>query len=176
MSLVLNWIVGPFLMFGLAWATLFNEKEYRTGIIMIGMARCIAMVLIWNQLALGSNDLCAILVIINSVLQIVLYAPYQVLFCYIITDESIDFANNLNMSDLFVLVLKNIGVFLGIPLASGISIRTIALLTIGEGKFNTKVLPWINPWALIGLLYTIIVIFIAKGDSFYMRLVKVSNV
>lgn len=165
-SLVLNWIVGPFLMFGLAWATLFNEKEYRTGIIMIGMARCIAMVLIWNQLALGSNDLCAILVIINSVLQIVLYAPYQVLFCYIITDESIDFANNLNMSDLFVLVLKNIGVFLGIPLASGISIRTIALLTIGEGKFNTKVLPWINPWALIGLLYTIIVIFIAKGDSF----------
>ncbi|CAL1196031.1 unnamed protein product [Candida parapsilosis] len=80
-SLILNWIVGPFLMFGLAWATLFNEKEYRTGIIMIGMARCIAMVLIWNQLAMGSNDLCAILVIINSVLQIVLYAHIK--FCFV---------------------------------------------------------------------------------------------
>ncbi|CAL1196096.1 unnamed protein product [Candida parapsilosis] len=117
-------------MFGLAWATLFNEKEYRTGIIMIGMARCIAMVLIWNQLAMGSNDLCAILVIINSVLQIVLYAPYQVLFCYVMTNESIEFATDLDMGDLFVLVLKNIGVFLGIPLASGILIRILALLTV----------------------------------------------
>ncbi|KAI5952120.1 ARR3 [Candida margitis] len=165
-SLFINWVVGPLLMFGLAWATLFNEKEYRTGIIMIGMARCIAMVLIWNQLALGSNDLCAILVLINSVLQIVLYAPYQILLCYVITGESIDFANNLNIDSLFVLVLKNIGVFLGIPLASGALIRAIALLTIGKEKFNTKVLPWINPWALIGLLYTIIVIFISKSDSF----------
>ncbi|CAL1196044.1 unnamed protein product [Candida parapsilosis] len=165
-SLILNWIVGPFLMFGLAWATLFNEKEYRTGIIMIGMARCIAMVLIWNQLAMGSNDLCAILVIINSVLQIVLYAPYQVLFCYVMTNESIEFATDLDMGDLFVLVLKNIGVFLGIPLASGILIRILALLTVGKERFNTKVLPWISPWALIGLLYTIMVIFISKGDSF----------
>ncbi|KAG5416714.1 ARR3 [Candida metapsilosis] len=165
-SLILNWIVGPFLMFGLAWATLFNEKEYRTGIIMIGMARCIAMVLIWNQLAMGSNDLCAILVIINSVLQIVLYAPYQVLFCYVMTNESIEFATDLDMGDLFVLVLKNIGVFLGIPLASGILIRILALLTVGKERFNTKVLPWISPWALVGLLYTIMVIFISKGDSF----------
>ncbi|KAI5966020.1 ARR3 [Candida theae] len=165
-SLFLNWVVGPFLMFGLAWATLFNDKEYRTGIIMIGMARCIAMVLIWNQLAMGSNELCAILVIINSVLQIVLYAPYQILFCYAITGESIDFANDLHMGNLFVLVLKNIGIFLGIPLVSGIAIRSLALCTIGKEKFNTLVLPWISPWALIGLLYTIIVIFISKGDSF----------
>ncbi|CAL1196073.1 unnamed protein product [Candida parapsilosis] len=92
------------------------------------------------------------------------------------TNESIEFATDLDMGDLFVLVLKNIGVFLGIPLASGILIRILALLTVGKERFNTKVLPWISPWALIGLLYTIMVIFISKGDSFLHELVKVSNV
>ena len=74
-SLVLNWIICPFFMFGLAWLTLFDEPEYRTGIIMIGLARCIAMVLLWNDIALGDPTLCAVIVIVNSVLQMVLYAP-----------------------------------------------------------------------------------------------------
>ncbi|KAI5963194.1 ARR3 [Candida pseudojiufengensis] len=165
-SLVINWIIGPFMMFGLAWATLFNEHEYRTGIIMIGMARCIAMVLIWNQLALGSNDLCALLVIINSLLQVILYAPYQILFCYVITNEPIDYINNISMGHLFVLVLKNIGIFLGIPLFFGVAIRFLFIGTVGIEKYNKKILPFISPWALIGLLYVIIVIFISKGDEF----------
>ncbi|KAI5956979.1 ARR3 [Candida jiufengensis] len=165
-SLILNYIIGPFLMFGLAWACLFNEKEYRTGIIMIGMARCIAMVLIWNQLALGSNDLCAILVIINSTLQIILYAPYQLLFCYVITNEPIEFLNDVSMGHLFVLVLKNIGIFMGIPLFFGVAIRFCFISTIGTEKFNKKIMPFIGPWALIALLYVIIVIFISKGDEF----------
>ncbi|CAK9440063.1 uncharacterized protein LODBEIA_P41630 [Lodderomyces beijingensis] len=165
-SLVLNWVVGPLLMFGLSWAVLFNEPEYRVGVIMIGMARCIAMVLLWNQLALGSNELCAILVVLNSLLQIVLYAPYQILFCYVITGEPIDFDSSVTMGDLFLMVLKNIAIFLAMPLAFGVLIRVVGLVTVGRETFETKVMPWIGPWALAGLLYTILIIFITKGDTF----------
>jgi ACR3 family arsenite transporter len=79
-SMFLNWIVGPFIMLGLAWATLPDLPTYRTGVIMVGLARCIAMVMIWNQLARGDNEYCAILVVVNSVLQILLYSPYALLF------------------------------------------------------------------------------------------------
>ena len=84
LSLVLNWIVGPLVMLGLAWATLPDLPTYRAGVIMVGLARCIAMVMIWNQLARGDAQYCAILVVINSVLQIVLYSPYSLLFVNII--------------------------------------------------------------------------------------------
>ena len=80
LSLALNWIAGPLLMLGLAWATLPDLPTYRTGVILVGLARCIAMVMIWNQLARGNGDYCAILVVINSVLQIILYSPYALLF------------------------------------------------------------------------------------------------
>lgn len=79
-SMFLNWIVGPLVMLGLAWATLPDLPTYRTGVIMVGLARCIAMVMIWNQLARGNNEYCAILVVVNSVLQIILYSPYALLF------------------------------------------------------------------------------------------------
>lgn len=84
LSLFLNWIVGPFIMLALAWATLPDLPTYRAGVIMVGLARCIAMVMIWNQLARGDGQYCAILVVINSVLQIVLYSPYSLLFVNII--------------------------------------------------------------------------------------------
>ena len=87
LSLILNWIFGPLLMTALAWLALFEHKEYREGIIMIGIARCIAMVLIWNQIAGGDNDLCVVLVVCNSVLQMVLYAPLQLLYCYVISND-----------------------------------------------------------------------------------------
>jgi ACR3 family arsenite transporter len=83
-SLFLNWIIGPFIMLGLAWATLPDLPTYRIGVIMVGIARCIAMVMIWNQLARGNSDYCAILVIVNSVLQIILYSPYSLLFINVI--------------------------------------------------------------------------------------------
>lgn len=86
-SLFLNWIVGPFIMLGLAWATLPDLPTYRTGVIMVGLARCIAMVMIWNQLAGGDANYCAILVVINSVLQIILYSPFSLLFVNIIGGE-----------------------------------------------------------------------------------------
>lgn len=161
-SLVLNWIVCPFLMFGLAWLTLFDKPEYRVGIIMIGLARCIAMVLVWNEIADGSSNLCAILVLINSVLQIVLYAPYQIFFCYVITGDSSTFSTGISYS----LVSKSVAFFLGVPLGIGLIIRLLAFITIGIQSFEKKILPFISPWAFVGLIYTIVVIFIERGNTF----------
>ena len=110
-SLVINWIIGPFVMFGLAWLTLFDEDEYRTGIIMIGLARCIAMVLLWNEIARGDNTLCAIIVLINSLLQVVLYAPYQIFFCYVITGDYNSSVVDAGIS--YSLVSKSVAFFLG---------------------------------------------------------------
>ena len=87
LSVFLNWIIGPFIMLGLSWATLPDLPTYRTGVIMVGLARCTAMVMIWNQLAHGDGNYCAILVMINSVLQIVLYSPFAVLFINIIGNQ-----------------------------------------------------------------------------------------
>ena len=163
LSLFINWIVGPFVMFGLAWATLFDEPEYRTGIIMIGLARCIAMVLVWNELAQGDNTLCAVTVLINSMLQIVLFAPYQIFFCYVITGTSSSLAG---LSVTYPLVAKSVAVFLGVPLGFGILIRVVGMVTLGKSAYQKYVVRFVSPWALIGLLYTIIVIFIQKGDDF----------
>ncbi|CAI4595312.1 BHH_G0034380.mRNA.1.CDS.1 [Saccharomyces cerevisiae] len=93
LSLFLNWVIGPLLMTALAWMALFDYKEYRQGIIMIGVARCIAMVLIWNQIAGGDNDLCVVLVITNSLLQMVLYAPLQIFYCYVISRDHLNTSN-----------------------------------------------------------------------------------
>ena len=88
LSMFLNWIIGPLIMLGLAWATLPDLPTYRTGVIMVGLARCIAMVLVWNQLAKGDGNYCAILVVVNSILQIVLYSPYALLFINVIGGKS----------------------------------------------------------------------------------------
>lgn len=157
-SLFLNWIVCPFIMLGLAWLVLFNYDEYRTGIIMIGIARCIAMVLLWNEIALGDNTLCAVLVLVNSLLQVVLFAPYQLFFCYIISGDPVPVDSGVSYS----IVAKSVAFFLGIPLALGVIIR-FALRCF---NVYSKLIPFISPWALIGLLYTIIVIFVDKGKEF----------
>lgn len=161
-SLVINWIICPFLMFGLAWLTLFDQEEYRRGIIMIGLARCIAMVLIWNEISDGDSTLCAVIVLVNSLLQIVLYAPYQIFFCYTITGSS---PNDIDANVSYELVARSVAFFLGIPLLIGVVVRFLGKFTMGA-KYETKVLPIVGPWALIGLLYTIIVIFIEKGNDF----------
>lgn len=157
-SLFLNWIVCPFIMLGLAWLVLFNYDEYRTGIIMIGIARCIAMVLLWNEIALGDNTLCAVLVLVNSLLQVVLFAPYQLFFCYIISGDPVPVDSGVSYS----IVAKSVAFFLGIPLALGVIIR----FTLRYFNVYSKLIPFISPWALIGLLFTIIVIFVDKGKEF----------
>lgn len=151
-------------MFGLAWLTLFDEDEYRTGIIMIGLARCIAMVLLWNEIARGDNTLCAIIVLINSLLQVVLYAPYQIFFCYVITGDYNSSVVDAGIS--YSLVSKSVAFFLGIPLGFGLLIRFVSMSLFGLETYEKKMLPFISPWALLGLLYTIVVIFIDKGNDF----------
>lgn len=160
-SLVLNWIVCPFLMFGLAWLVLFKEPEYREGIIMIGMARCIAMVITWNMIAGGDLMLCVTIVIINSTLQMILYAPYVIFFGYVITGQSYDLGANLYNE-----VAKSVSVFLGIPLGAGFFIRFISFALFGKDIYVKKIIPWINPWGMVAFHYTIIIIFIGNGKEF----------
>ncbi|SCV05063.1 LANO_0G17656g1_1 [Lachancea nothofagi CBS 11611] len=161
-SIFLNWVVGPLLMTGLAWMTLFKFPEYRQGIIMIGAARCIAMVLIWNQIAGGENELCVVLIILNSLLQMILYAPFQILYCYIISGDQPSVAK----SALYAEVAKSVGVFLGIPMAAGIAIRLAFIFSLGKTKYEKYILKFISPWSMIGFHYTIFVLFISRGYQF----------
>lgn len=162
-SLILNWIICPFLMLALAWLTLFDQREYREGIIMIGIARCIAMVLLWNEIALGNNDLCSVIVFINSLLQIVLYAPYQRLMVGVIGGQ----VQSSTFSVAYSTVARSIGFFLGIPLGIGLALRLLGILLFrgNVSLYDRYIMRWISPWALIGLIYTIIVIFIQQGNE-----------
>ncbi|KJA26669.1 hypothetical protein HYPSUDRAFT_132716 [Hypholoma sublateritium FD-334 SS-4] len=156
-SLILNWIVGPFLMLGLAWATLPDLPGYRTGVIMVGLARCIAMVVIWNDLARGNTEYCAILVVVNALLQIALFSPYSVFFINIIShthDGSEVAYGNVAISVL---------IYLGIPLVAGIVTRYGVIAATSREFFEGKFLEYFSPVALIGLLYTIVVLFAYQG-------------
>ncbi|KAK9760566.1 arsenicals resistance [Basidiobolus ranarum] len=163
-SIILNWIIGPIIMTALAWATLPDLPGYRSGVIMVGLARCIAMVLIWNQLAGGDPDYCAILVAINSILQIALYSPYSILFIDII--PAWFGAENHQKANLSIWVVsKSVLIYLGIPLVAGAITRYSLRFVKGDEWYNRKFLPRIGPLALIGLLYTIIVMFANQGHS-----------
>ncbi|SCW01454.1 LAFE_0D12926g1_1 [Lachancea fermentati] len=161
-SLFLNWVVGPLLMTALAWMALFNYKEYRQGIIMIGIARCIAMVLTWNQIAGGDNDLCVVLVVMNSFLQMIFYAPLQIVYCYLISNDHLD----ASIRAMFEEVAKSVGVFLGIPLGIGISLRMVSIAMVGKSNYDKYILKFISPWSVIGFHYTLFVIFISRGYQF----------
>ncbi|KAH7915932.1 sodium bile acid symporter family-domain-containing protein [Hygrophoropsis aurantiaca] len=158
MSMVLNWVVGPLVMLGVAWATLPDLPTYRTGVIMVGLARCIAMVMVWNQLAGGDTDYCAILVVVNSVLQIVLYSPYAVLFVDIIGGDRSGTVH-LQYGTVAIAVL----IYLGIPLVAGVVTRYIMIHSTSRKFFDDRFLPYFSPIALLGLLYTITVMFAYQG-------------
>ncbi|KZT71017.1 arsenical-resistance protein ACR3 [Daedalea quercina L-15889] len=157
LSLFLNWIIAPLVMLAFAWATLPDLPTYRTGVIMVGLARCIAMVMVWNQLAGGDGNYCAVLVVINSVLQIALYSPYAVWFVNIMggagTDIHVSYGN----------VAISVLIYLGIPLGAGLLTRFFFLFVISREFFMTRVIPLISPLAPLGLLYTIIVLFAYQG-------------
>lgn len=156
MALFINWILGPFLMLGVAWATLPDLPEYRIGIIMVGIARCIAMVMIWNRIARGDSDTCAIVVIINSLLQMVLYAPYAVWFINVISgDRSFQLQ--------YAETATAVGIYLGIPLGAGVVTRFLMLTLLGRERFLKRFMPFFGPLSLIALLYTIIVIFASQS-------------
>ncbi|KAF9467304.1 sodium bile acid symporter family-domain-containing protein [Collybia nuda] len=157
-SLILNWIVGPLIMLGLAWATLPDLPTYRTGVIMVGLARCIAMVMIWNQLARGDNEYCAILVIVNSILQIILYSPYALLFINTIGGQA---QAGVHVS--YGAVAISVLIYLGIPLVAGVVTRYSVWYFAGKEFLDARFLPCFSPLALLGLLYTILVMFAYQG-------------
>jgi ACR3 family arsenite transporter len=162
-SLILNWIVGPALMFALAWLLLPDLAEYRTGLIVIGLARCIAMVLIWNDLACGDREAAAVLVAINSVFQIVAYAFLGYFYLQLLPGWLGLDTTSLDVS--MWEIAKIVFVFLGIPLVAGYLTRRWGERTRGVEWYENKFLPRIAPWALYGLLFTIVVLFALQGET-----------
>eukprot|EP00884_Botryococcus_braunii_P015178 jgi/Botrbrau1/23661/Bobra.55_2s0044.1 len=157
-SCFLNWIVGPMLMTGLAWATLPDLPGYRTGIIVIGLARCIAMVLIWNHLAGGSAELCAFLVAINSCLQVVLFSPMALFYLNVVSRGA-------GVSIGFWPIARSVLIFLGVPLVGGILTRYLIIWSMGRRWLDTKFMPYFGPMALVGLLYTIFIMFSSQSHA-----------
>ena len=162
LSLVLNWIVGPALMFTLAWAMLPDLPEYRTGLIIVGLARCIAMVLIWNDLACGNRELAAVLVAINSIFQILAFSFLGWFYLEVLPGWL-----GLDSDGIDVTVweiARSVLIFLGIPLLAGFLTRLIGERSKGTEWYETKFLPRIGPVALYGLLFTIVILFALQGE------------
>jgi ACR3 family arsenite transporter len=161
-SLVLNWAVGPMLMFILAWVFLPDLPDYRVGLILIGLARCIAMVLIWNMMAGGCSESCAVLVAINSIMQILLYSVEAWFYITYLSELIVPGSGSVVAFTVFD-ITKSVLIFLGIPLLAGFLTRVILSKQRGKEWYDGKFAPKLGPIALIGLLFTIIIMFSLKG-------------
>ncbi len=162
-SLSLSWIVGPALMFALAWLLLRNEPAYRTGVIIVGLARCIAMVLIWNDIAKGDRDRTALLVVFNALFQVVAYSLLGYFYLTVLPGWL-----GLDTQGFQVgiwEVAKTVLIFLGIPLTAGFLTRRIGLKRKGRDWYETRFIPRISPITLYGLLFTIVLLFAIQGDK-----------
>ncbi|MEV8250345.1 ACR3 family arsenite efflux transporter [Microbacterium sp. NPDC076768] len=162
-SLVLNWIVGPALMFALAWVFLPDLPDYRTGLIIVGLARCIAMVVIWNDLACGDREAAAVLVAINSVFQVVAFSLLGWFYLTVLPGWLGLDSQGLDVS--IWQIALNVLIFLGIPLVAGFASRLIGERAKGREWYEDRFLPKIGPWALYGLLFTIVLLFALQGEQ-----------
>ncbi|APF40083.1 ACR3 family arsenite efflux transporter [Neomicrococcus aestuarii] len=173
-SLVINWALAPAFMFVLAWTFLADLPEYRTGLIIVGLARCIAMVFIWNDLACGDREAAAVLVAINSVFQVLAFGALgwfylQVLPTWLgLPTTSAEFS--------VWSITLSVLVFLGIPLIAGFLTRTFGEKAKGREWYEDKFLPKIGPWALYGLLFTIVVLFALQGDAIIAKPLDVARI
>lgn len=162
-SLVLNWVLGPAVMFALAWLFLPDLPEYRTGLIIVGLARCIAMVIIWNDLACGDREAAAVLVALNSVFQVIAFSALGWFYLSVLPGRLGLETAGLNVS--VWEIARSVLIFLGIPLAAGFLTRRLGEKAKGRTWYESKLIPRIGPFALYGLLFTIVVLFALQGDA-----------
>jgi ACR3 family arsenite transporter len=173
-SLVLNWVLAPALMFALAWIFLADLPEYRTGLIIVGLARCIAMVMIWNDLACGDREAAAVLVALNSVFQVLAFGALGWFYLQLLPSwlglatTSADFS--------FWAITASVLVFLGIPLLAGFLTRTLGERAKGRDWYENTFLPKLGPWALYGLLFTITLLFALQGGTIIARPLDVARI
>ncbi len=173
-SLVINWLLAPAFMFALAWIFLPDLPEYRTGLIIVGLARCIAMVMIWNDLAGGDRETAAVLVAINSVFQVIAFGALGWFYLQLLPSwlglptTSADFS--------FWAITASVLIFLGLPLAAGFLTRTIGEKAKGRDWYEGSFLPKLGPWALYGLLFTITLLFALQGGTITARPLDVARI
>ncbi|WP_296366507.1 ACR3 family arsenite efflux transporter [Pseudonocardia sp.] len=173
-SLLLNWVLGPALMFTLAWLLLPDLPEYRTGLIIVGLARCIAMVIIWNDLACGDREAAAVLVAVNSVFQVIAFAALGWFYLDVLPGWLGLPQTDLNVSPWQIAV--SVLIFLGVPLVAGFLTRRYGEKAKGREWYEGRFLPVIGPFALYGLLFTIIVLFALQGDAITSRPLDVARI
>jgi arsenite transporter len=166
-SLVLNWVLGPALMFTLAWLLVPDLPEYRTGLIIVGLARCIAMVIIWNDLACGDREAAAVLVALNSLFQVVMFAVLGWFYLSVLPGWLGLETTSISASPWKI--AQSVLIFLGIPLVAGYLSRRLGEKARGRHWYEARFLPTIGPWALYGLLFTIVVLFALQGEQITSR-------
>lgn len=162
-SILQNWVIGPALMFALAWLFLADYPEYRTGLIIVGLARCIAMVLIWNMLAGGNSEDCAVLVALNSVFQIIMYSPLA--YFYLKFLPGVFGADTAEVGVTMGDIARSVLIFLGVPLLAGVVTRFALVRRRGREWYDGEFAPRLGRTAIIGLLFTIVVMFSMQGGE-----------
>ncbi|MFC9738434.1 ACR3 family arsenite efflux transporter [Streptomyces noursei] len=163
-SLVINWVLGPAVMFALAWTFLPDLPEYRTGLIIVGLARCIAMVIIWNDLACGDGEAAAVLVALNSVFQVIAFGVLGWFYLDLLPNW-LGLGNGQHLDISMWKIALNVVIFLGVPLVAGFLTRRLGEKKLGRERYESNFLPKIGPFALYGLLFTIVILFALQGKT-----------